>query len=77
MNSLGYNLLAENKIKDAIELFKLNVAAYPDSWNVYDSLGEAYLKDGQTDLAVKNYRKSLELNPGNTNARKILKNLEE
>jgi len=70
MNSLGYGLLQNRNIKDAIELFKLNTIAYPNSGNVYDSLGEAYMKDGQTDLAIKNYEKSLELNSNNDNANK-------
>ena len=77
MNALGYQFLQNGKIKDAIELFRLNTFAYPKSWNVYDSLGEAYLKDGQEELAIENYKKSLELNPNNTNAQKVLKNLKE
>lgn len=76
MNSLGYSFLQNSKIKDAIEAFKLNVIAYPESWNVYDSLGEAYLKDGQRDLAIKNYEKSLELNPNNQNAKNLLKQIQ-
>ena len=76
MNTLGYQFLQNGKIKAAIELFKLNAVAYPDSWNVYDSLGEAFLKDDQKDLAVKNYRKSLELNPNNQNAKKLLKQIQ-
>ncbi len=75
MNALGYKFLQNGKIKDAIELFKLNTIAYPNSSNTYDSLGEAYLSDGQKDLAIKNYEKSLELNPNNTNAQKVLKEL--
>lgn len=77
MNALGYRFLQNGKIKEAIELFKLNTIAYPNSSNTYDSLGEAYLADGQKDLAVKNYEKSLELNPNNTNAQKVLKQLKE
>ena len=77
MNLLGYRFLQDGKTKDAIELFKLNTISYPNSWNVFDSLGEAYLADGQKDLAIKNYEKSLELNPDNTNAQKVLKNLTE
>jgi 3-oxoadipate enol-lactonase len=76
MNSLGYSFLQKGEIRDAIEVFKLNVIAYPKSWNVYDSLGEAFLKDGQKELAIENYEKSLELNPNNTNAKEVLKNLE-
>ena len=75
MNSLGYSFLQNGKTKDAIELFKLITIAYPKSSNTYDSLGEAYLADGQKDLAIKNYEKSLELNPNNTNAQKVLKDL--
>lgn len=72
MNQLGYRYLQEGKIKEAVTLFTLNTISYPNSWNVYDSLGEGYLKDGQTDLAIKNYEKSLELNPKNENAKKVL-----
>ncbi len=77
MNQTGYEYLQSGKIREAIELFRLNTIAYPDSWNVYDSLGEALLKDGQTDLAIMNYKKSLELNPENENAGTILKELTE
>ena len=77
MNYLGYRYLQEGKTKDAIELFKLNTIAYPDSWNVFDSLGEAYLKDGQVEMAITNYRKSLELDPDNENAKKVLKEITE
>ncbi|MGH9929947.1 MAG: tetratricopeptide repeat protein [Pyrinomonadaceae bacterium] len=76
LNSLGYALMADQKMKAAIEILKLNVAAYPQGFNTYDSLGEAYMIDGQRDLAIKNYKKSLELNPQNTNAVDMLKKLE-
>ena len=72
MNQLGYRYLQEGKIKEAVTLFNLNVISYPGSWNVYDSLGEALLMDGQTEQAIKNYEKSLGLNPGNENAIKVL-----
>ena len=73
MNLLGYRFLQDGKIKDAIELFKLNTMAYPNSGNVFDSLGEAYMNDGQNDLAIKNYEKSLQLNVKNKNAEERLK----
>ncbi len=60
---LGYTLIEEGNVKAAIEVFKIAVELYPESWNAYDSLGEAYMKDGNKDLAVKNYRKSLQLKP--------------
>ncbi|MEJ2542866.1 MAG: serine hydrolase [Calditrichaceae bacterium] len=76
-NRLGYILLSMNKVSDAIEVFKLNVESYPEGYNTYDSLGEAYMINGQKELAIKNYKKSLELNPQNTNAVEMLKKLNE
>ncbi len=75
LNQFGYALMAENKMKEAIEILKLNVEAYSQGFNTYDSLGEAYMIDGQRDLAIKNYKKSVELNPQNTNAVDMLKKL--
>ncbi len=76
INQLGYNLLAENKVEEAIEVFKLNVEVFPNSSNVYDSLGEAYLKNGNTDLAILNYKKSVELNPKNVSGMETLQKLQ-
>lgn len=75
-NGYGYHLMAEGQLEKAIELFKLNVLAYPQSFNTYDSLGEAYMKAEQWDLAVKNYNRSLELNPDNGNGREMLEKIE-
>lgn len=75
LNALGYRLLGEKKVREAIEIFKLNVEAYPQSSNVYDSLGEAYMLNGDKELAVRNYRRAVELNPQNTNAADMLKKL--
>ncbi|MDQ5928620.1 MAG: hypothetical protein QG594_394, partial [Bacteroidota bacterium] len=72
MNRVGYLLLTAGKKKEAIEIFKINVAAYPKSGNAYDSLGEAYLADGDKKLAIENYSKSIELDPTNENGKKIL-----
>ena len=72
---LGYQLIAMKRFKDAIEIFELSVEAYPESYNAYDSLAEAYMDNGDTDLAIQNYRKSLELNSGDTNAIEKLKKL--
>ena len=68
LNNLGYTLLQLERIKDAIEIFKLNIDSFPESFNVYDSLGEAYMIYGDLELAVDNYEKSLDINPGNKNA---------
>ena len=76
LNQLGYQLLRSGKPKEAIEIFKLNVEAYPQRSNTYDSLGEAYVAVNERELAIQNYKKSLELNPNNTSAAAALKRLE-
>jgi CubicO group peptidase (beta-lactamase class C family) len=76
LNTLGYQLLGAKKLKEAIEIFKLNVEAYPQAANPYDSLAEAHLAAGDRELALQNYRKAVELNPQNSNAVAIIKNLE-
>jgi imidazolonepropionase-like amidohydrolase len=76
LNRLGYEMLKQQRTADAIEIFKLNVEMFPNAFNVYDSLGEAYLRAGDRSLAVKNYQKSLELNPHNTNAAEALKKIQ-
>jgi dienelactone hydrolase len=63
MNQTAYERLQAGQRKEAIELFKLNVEAYPSSANAYDSLGDAYLADGQNDNARVSSRKALELLP--------------
>lgn len=75
VNAKGYDLLSEKKINQAIDVFKLNVFAFPKSANAFDSLGEAYLEVGNKDLAIENYKKSLVLNPDNKNAEEVLKRL--
>jgi CubicO group peptidase (beta-lactamase class C family) len=75
VNQAGYTLMGRKNIEDAIVLFQKNVELHSDSWNAYDSLGEAYLKHGDKDLAVKNYRKSVGLNPANDNGVDALKKL--
>jgi len=76
LNNLGYLYLSNNQTKIAQDIFKVNVILYPDSFNVYDSYAEACMQKGETDLAVKNYTKSLSLNPENNNAKEMLKKLE-
>ena len=53
---LGYRLIAMKKFKDAIEIFKLGVEAYPRSYNTWDSLAEAYMDNGDKELAIENTR---------------------
>lgn len=76
LNNLGYVLMRQKKLPEAIALFKLNVEFYPNAWNTYDSLAEAYMTNGEKELAIANYKKSLELNPQNSNGREMLKKLE-
>lgn len=80
VNRLGYYYLGEeewqgNDKQKALELFLLNVANYPNSFNAFDSLGEAYKKLGNKKEAIKNYKISLKLNSQNESAIKALKEL--
>ena len=76
VNSIGYFLLYEvNKKEAALEFFKMNTTAFPNSSNVFDSLGEAYMATGDNKNAIENYKKSLEIDPGNDNARKMIEKL--
>ena len=74
-NEIGYQFLQAGNVQQAIDVFKLNVEINPDSGNAYDSLAEAYMKNGESDLAVQNYEKSLELDPKNENAKEKLQSL--
>ena len=77
LNDLGYSLLREKRTADAIAVFKINVELYPQSANAYDSLGEAYVANGEKELAVASYKKSLELDSKNQNAANMLKKLQQ
>jgi CubicO group peptidase (beta-lactamase class C family) len=72
----GYRLLHAGNAKDAAEVFKLSTEVYPDNDNPYDSYAEALMTLGKNEEAIKNYKKSLELNPRNNNAVEMLKKLE-
>ena len=74
INNLGYSLMNTGQTKEAIKIFKLNIDKY-NSANSYDSYAEALMKDGQTEAAIENYKKSLEMNPGNSNAVEMLKQM--
>jgi pimeloyl-ACP methyl ester carboxylesterase len=75
VNDWGYRLLGVNKFADAIGALRINVTMYPKSWSVYDSLGEAYMKNGDRALAIENYQRSLDLDPHNSTAVAMLKKL--
>ena len=71
-NSLGYALLRKGQTQSAIQVFQLNVETHPDSANVYDSLGEAYLAAGNRPLAIANYEKAIAIDPGKKSAEAAL-----
>ena len=77
VNGLGYGLMQANQLAAATVVFELNVDSYPNSFNTYDSLAEAYMTAGDKKRAVEFYQKSLALNPANTNATKMLETLAE
>jgi CubicO group peptidase (beta-lactamase class C family) len=77
MNRLGYQLLGAKRVKDAIAVFKQNTVDFPTAFNTWDSLAEGYMVSGDKEAAIKYYKKSLELNPENTNAVRQLKELEK
>ncbi len=75
LNRLGYILMEQKQLEAAVQIFQLNVESYPDSANVYDSLGEAYADHGDRELAIKSYEKAVQLNPNNQGAKEALDGL--
>ena len=73
LNTYGYQLMGENKTKEAIEIFEMNVKQHPNSWNVYDSLAEASEKAGDKAKALKNYSTALSKKPDDVNKDRITK----
>jgi len=67
--------LRSKNIDNAIDIFKHNIENYPNSFNVYDSMGEAYMMKGEKELAISNYEKSVLINPDNDNGKEMLKKL--
>lgn len=77
LNDIGYYLLGQKRMADAIAIFTYNTKLFPQSWNVYDSLGEAYNDAGDKPNALLNYKKSVQLNPESQAGKEIIKKLEE
>jgi tetratricopeptide (TPR) repeat protein len=75
LNSLGYRLVRMKKYADAIRIFQLNVEAFPQSSNAYDSLAEGYMDAGDRGQAIVNYEKAIQLNPKNAGSIAALKKL--
>ncbi|HET9251768.1 MAG TPA: tetratricopeptide repeat protein [Candidatus Eisenbacteria bacterium] len=75
VNRFGYELLAHDRVDDAIEVFRWNTEDHPGSWNAWDSLGEALVKKGDRERAIAAYRKSVELNPESQGGKEALRHL--
>ncbi len=75
VNALGYQLMNSGRLEAATRVFELNVESYPNSWNVYDSLAEAHMNAGNDERAIELYERSLEINPGNTNATQMIERI--
>jgi len=76
LNTIGYILLRNSRINEAVKVFALNVKENPQSANAFDSLGEGYFLIKNYNLAIENYKKSLELNPDNNNAADMINKIE-
>ena len=76
LNTYGYVLMAAKAMDKAHVVFKLNVLLYPKNANLYDSLGEYYFNAGDKEAAKANYRKVLELDAKNENAKKMLEKIQ-
>lgn len=77
INQFGYAIMRKGNIEDALAIFKLNTELYSKGYNTFDSYAECFLALGDTINAIKNYQKSLDLNPKNTNATKILSEIKK
>lgn len=77
LNMLGYRYIALGKKKEAVAILKINMEQFPDSWNANDSYADALREVGQNEKAIKYYKRSLELNPDNSNGINMLKKLGE
>lgn len=75
INMASYDLLSTDNAEEAVEVLKLGISAYPNAFNLYDSYGEVLRTLGKKEEAVKNYTKSVKLNPKNENGLRMLKEL--
>lgn len=75
LNAQGYKLMQLKKLDEAIKVFTLNTQLYPNAWNTWDSLAEAYMQKGEKYLAIGFYKKSIALNSGNEHAKKMIEKM--
>jgi tetratricopeptide (TPR) repeat protein len=73
LNDVAYGLLESGRTADAITGFEINAERYSNKWETWDSLGEAYLKAGRKEEALKSYQHALRLDPKNWNAAEQLR----
>ncbi len=76
LNVIGYDLRNKKEIKKAIEMFEFAIAQSPENSNLYDSLGEAHYIAKDYKNALLKYKKSLELNPNNDNAKAYINKID-
>ncbi len=76
-NTLGYVFLFNEHVDESIFVFKTTINMYPESWNTYDSMGEALLVAGKYEKSRKYYEKSIAMNPENENGKKMLAKIDE
>ena len=77
MNKAGYVLLRDKRIDDSITAFEINTKHYPQSWNAWDSLAEAYMTANKFPQAIEFYQKSLALNPLNGTATEMISKMQK
>jgi tetratricopeptide (TPR) repeat protein len=75
LNTQGLKFVELKKFDEAIKVLSLNTQLFPNSWNTWDSLAEAYMKKGELHIATGFFKKSLELNPNNGNAKEMIEKI--
>ncbi len=75
LNQAGYDLLSAGRVEDALHVLGMNAEEYPESWNVFDSFGEACRKAGQANAAIRAYERACALDPSQANPRLMLEEL--
>ncbi|MGC1203598.1 MAG: hypothetical protein WA839_01770 [Flavobacteriaceae bacterium] len=72
LNNLGYELMDNEELEKALEVFKLNTILFPDNWNVYDSYGEGLMNANRKEESIEMYEKSIALNPKNEYGKEMI-----
>ena len=75
INTQGLKLIELKKFEDAIKVLTVNTQLFPNSWNTWDSLAEAYMQHGEEHIATGYFKKSIELNPNNSYAKEMVEKM--